>query len=506
MSTEIKVPEGWKSQNFGVTLKPGKPEGAMAWFDVQGRPVIRQGRTWRLNLKGQENNPTPQKPQKPKAQAPPQERTLSPQQRQEVTSSKEVTLSRIDRQLNSRQFYDPETNAKIRAQSEARLKPFMDLDDDEKASLHLYGTDTIAPGSTSVKYYAITNKMLRGTDIKNVSPEHLEMAKFISQKLSSALKKLPAEVKDLDRAVSGNVVASLANLKPGDVFEDKGFGSYTDQGTPTLNTFMSENGPNAVITMRSKTARRVAPVMEYEGEGEHISLPGTKYKLVEMKEKGVYSRKAGGYVPQYIFEEVPSEEDKSPSPTTESYKPRVAKPSAPPQTPEITESDGNAIKAFVSPSKKAGGLSHEEINKVLRGSESVTPAAEKAVQELDHAISKLPSNKSGDTYYRAITSSRPEVMQKLRSLQPGDTFSDSGVGTYSKDITDSQNAIAGRVRSNDARWNGAVMVVSRSKNLKNIKQFLNPDWDEDHAVLPRDTQLKVKSINTKGKTTTIEVE
>jgi hypothetical protein len=54
--------------------------------------------------------------------------------------------------------------------------------------------------------------------------------------------------------------------------------------------------------------------------------------------------------------------------------------------------------------------------------------------------------------------------------------------------------------------NGAVMVVSRSKNLKNIKQFLNPDWDEDHAVLPRDTQLKVKSINTKGKTTTIEVE
>jgi len=419
VSTEIKVPEGWKSQNFGVKLKPGKPPGVTQWQDVDGRPVIKSGRVWALQkTKGESQvknqkpkveqikDQKPQKPQKPKAQTPPQERTLSPQQRQEVTSSKEVTLSRIDRQLNSRQFYDPETNAKIRAQSEARLKPFMDLDDDEKASLHLYGTDTIAPGSTSAKYYAITNKMLRGTDIKNVSPEHLEMAKFISQKLSSALKKLPAEVKDLDRAVSGNVVASLANLKPGDVFEDKGFGSYTDQGTPTLNTFMSENGPNAVITMRSKTARRVAAVMEYEGEGEHISLPGTKYKLVEMKEKGVYSRKAGGYVPQYIFEEVPSEEDKSPSPTTESYKPRVAKPSAPPQTPEITESDGNAIKAFISPSKKAGGLSHEEINKVLRGSQPPTPAAEKAVQELDHAISKLPSNKSGDTYYRAITSSR----------------------------------------------------------------------------------------------------
>ena len=67
MSTEIKVPEGWKSQNFGVKLKPGKPEDATAWFDVQGRPVIRMGKAWRLNLKGQENNPNPQKPQKPKA-------------------------------------------------------------------------------------------------------------------------------------------------------------------------------------------------------------------------------------------------------------------------------------------------------------------------------------------------------------------------------------------------------------------------------------------------------
>ena len=498
----ISVPDGWSVKDFGVTLKPGKPEGAMAWFDVQGRPVIRQGRAWRLKPIGRENNPKPQKPQKPKGQAPTQERTLGPQQRQEINSSKEVTSSRIDKQLNSRLFHDPDTNAKIKAQNEARMKPFIDLDDDEKASLHLYGTDSVASGSSSVKYYAITNRMLRGGDTKDLSPEHAVMAKFIAQKLSSALEKLPAEEKDLDRAVSGNVVASLANLKPGDIFEDKGFGSYTDKGTPALNTFMSEGGPNAVITVRSKTARKVAPVMEFEKEGEHISLPGTKYKLVGVNEKGVYSRKVGGYVPQYVFEEIPSGEDKSSSQqSTESYKPRVAKPSTPPQTPEITEGDGNAIKAFVSSSKKAGELSHQEINKVLRGSQPVTPTAEKAVQALDHVISKLPSNESGDTYYRAITSSKPSVMERLKSLQPGDTFSDSGVGTYSKDITDSQNAVATRNSSN-----GVVMVVSRSKNLKNIKQFLNPDWDEDQALLPRDTKLKVKSINTKGKTTTIEVE
>jgi hypothetical protein len=497
----ISVPDGWSVKDFGVTLKPGKPEGAMAWFDVQGRPVIRMGRAWRLKPTGGENKPKPQKSQRPEAQAPTQGRTLSPQQRQEINSSKEVTSSRIDKQLNSRLFHDPDTNAKIKSQNEARMKPFIDLDDDEKASLHLYGTDSVAPGSSSIKYYAITNRMLRGGDTKDLSPEHVEMVKFITQKLSSALEKLPAEEKDLDRAVSGNVVASLANLKPGDVFEDKGFGSYTDKGTPTLNTFMSEGGPNAVITVRSKTARKVAPVMQFEKEGEHISLPGTKYKLVGVNEKGVYSRKVGGYVPQYVFEEVSDVGDKSPSTTSESSKPRVAKPSALPQTSEITESDGNAVKAFINPSKNAKEFGHEEINKVLRGSQPVTPTAEKAVQALDHVISKLPSNENGDTYYRAITSSKPSVMERLKSLQPGDTFSDSGVGTYSKDITDSQNAVATRNSSN-----GVVMVVSRSKNLKNIKQFLNPDWDEDQALLPRDTKLKVKSINTKGRTTTIEVE
>lgn len=49
MSTKIKVPEGWRVRNFSVELRPGKPEGATSWFDVQGRPVVLQGSTWRLN-------------------------------------------------------------------------------------------------------------------------------------------------------------------------------------------------------------------------------------------------------------------------------------------------------------------------------------------------------------------------------------------------------------------------------------------------------------------------
>jgi hypothetical protein len=44
--------------------------------------------------------------------------------------------------------------------------------------------------------------------------------------------------------------------------------------------------------------------MPYKTEGEHISLPGTRYRLVDVVEKGVFSRKTMGYIPQYTFEEI----------------------------------------------------------------------------------------------------------------------------------------------------------------------------------------------------------
>jgi hypothetical protein len=120
------------------------------------------------------------------------------------------------------------------------------------------------------------------------------------------LEKLPpAKVEELGRAVTGNFATGLGSLKPGDVITDKGFGSYTDKGNPVYDQFFSKTGPNAAIrVLNPKGAREVAPVMEYSREGEHITLPGTKLRLVDVQEKGVYSRKTGGYIPQYTFEEI----------------------------------------------------------------------------------------------------------------------------------------------------------------------------------------------------------
>jgi hypothetical protein len=235
----------------------------------------------------------------PKATKPPTTKALNEDQKEKVETAARMTNFRIDKRLNERQFYDDETNAKIKAQSQAVVAPFQKMNENEKAALSLYGQD-------GVKYYKQVNQMLRLGQMDDSTPEKVKMAEFISGNLRSGLEKVPpAKVEELGRAVSGRQATNLANLKPGDVIEDKGFGSYTSKGNPVYDQFFRKDQPNAAIRILSpKSAREVAPVMEYNTEGEHISLPGTRYRLVDVQEQGVYSRKTGGYIPQYTFEEV----------------------------------------------------------------------------------------------------------------------------------------------------------------------------------------------------------
>lgn len=226
-------------------------------------------------------------------------RGLKREQDEEVDKAVSDTKQRIDRKLNERQYYDDVTNARIKAANQAIVAPFQKMSDDEKGALALYGAQ-------GVKHFESVNQLLRSGSVENSSPEKVKMAEFISNNLRSGLEKLPpAKVEELGRAVTGNFATSLASLKPGDTITDKGFGSYTNKGNPVYDQFFSKTGPNAAIRiLNPKGAREVAPVMEYTQEGEHITLPGTKLRLVDVQEKGVYSRKTGGYIPQYTFEEV----------------------------------------------------------------------------------------------------------------------------------------------------------------------------------------------------------
>ena len=175
------------------------------------------------------------------------------------------------------------------------INPLAKLSDAQKAAVGFYGENVR-------QYYKDVNQFLRSGQ-RPEKPETDSVVRFTAQNLKEGLARLPAEPKDLQRAVSGNFATQLGNLKVGSVIEDKGFGSYTDKGSPTLNSFISKTELNAVLMVKSKTARDVSRVMEFD-EGEHLSMPGTKYRVVDIAPEGFYSRKTGGYVPTYTLEEV----------------------------------------------------------------------------------------------------------------------------------------------------------------------------------------------------------
>jgi hypothetical protein len=97
-------------------------------------------------------------------------------------------------------------------------------------------------------------------------------------------------------------VNSFTDLKPGQVIEDKGFGSYSDSGGPNISPFFRKDDKNIVMVVKGKTFKNVSPIMPYQ-EGEHLARPGTRLKLVEIQPEGFYHRKTGA-VPTYVFEEV----------------------------------------------------------------------------------------------------------------------------------------------------------------------------------------------------------
>ena len=228
-------------------------------------------------------------------------RSLNEEQKEKVSAATQLMNSRIDKRLNEGQLYDAKTNAEIKTRNQRDLAPFEKMSANEKAALNMYGEN-------KEKYYLRVNSLLRNGDFEGSTPEGKQMAQFISGNLRSGLEKLPpAKVEELNRAVSGNFTTALGKLKPGDVIEDKGFGSYTDSKTKgrVLDTFFKRDQPNAVIRIvNPKTIREVAPAMPYKTEGEHISLPGTRYRLVDVNDKVFYSGKTMSYIPQYTFEEI----------------------------------------------------------------------------------------------------------------------------------------------------------------------------------------------------------
>ena len=239
---------------------------------------------------------------------------LSQKLKDSFQSFVEAHDSRINKKLGGNSSQDPDPSSEHYQRALPGVRPYMDLSSDEKIALGMYGENTH-------KYYEQLNQNLRSPSSTNLDPETQEVVDYMQSNLVSALQKLQSASpkgstsfhagveRDVPgrftRAVTGDFADQLSRLKPGDTFVDEGFASYTDQGGPTLDMFLSKDKgiQNAVIRLKEGTQlKSISPVTQYH-EGEHLAMPGSQYKLVSSTPAGHYSRKAGD-LPMYILEMV----------------------------------------------------------------------------------------------------------------------------------------------------------------------------------------------------------
>lgn len=293
MSTKINVPESWSVRknvkNFGVKLKPGKPPGATEWQDVQGRPVVRSGRGWRL---------VKQKPEQTKDSGTESNKIeLSPEEQEEYNSFAKITEEGLDKFTRKSFYPKPEQAKKDEEQRRKRGEPYLKLSEDQRSAI----------GAYTGHWDWNMNSMLRTGKIEQSDKQNLEGKKPPSEAqvkkaikdLSSALESLPdAPEGTFLRAVSGtsDYMKQLQTLQEGDVIEDPGFSSFTAGRGPVIDRFLkgkANSDQNLVFKVTSSKMKDISPISKYQREEEHMLPPGSKFRVIG-RSTG-YSRKAGDH-------------------------------------------------------------------------------------------------------------------------------------------------------------------------------------------------------------------
>ena len=337
VSTKIRVPEGWSSQaeDFSVELKPGKPEDAMSWFDIQGRPVVKKGNTWTL----QRQPPAPPRKISPKAErkppAPPkkilpkakkqegghdaqarQPKTdsgvkLNPQEQEQYNKFSALAKEKLAEGTKKSFYPDPEQAKKDEDNRRRKFAPYLALSDDQLSAINVYTDQWDTNMNSFLREGKIRTSYKQMFDPQNTpAPSEAQVKKAISD-LTSALESLPpAPEGTFHRAISGSIVEKgsytpkptellqkLHQLEDGDIIEDPGFSSFTAGGAPVLDQFLQgerDSEQNLVFEVISDKMRNISPISRYEREKEHMLPPGSKFKVIGKREG--FSRKVGKHI------------------------------------------------------------------------------------------------------------------------------------------------------------------------------------------------------------------
>lgn len=254
---QVKVPEGWrlsKPASFAVTLAPGKPSGVTSWKDTQGRPVVYKHGAWQLV-----------KEAKAKAKSP--------------LDNEWSVVSRLRRKIT-------QNAVRIRENLEKKgmHEEFGEFSDEELGSLGAY---------TGV-FYDDFNGILRGRS--TLQGEEKQLVTKAVETMHKALEKMePASPTTFYRGLAGDAeksrtVSYIRSLKPGDIYEDKGFGSFTVDLEQAAEFVYSKTKEKVLIkAVNPRTFRALHHFSISPGEKEFVSMPRTKFRVVSNSYKSAES-------------------------------------------------------------------------------------------------------------------------------------------------------------------------------------------------------------------------
>ena len=168
--------------------------------------------------------------------------------------------------------------AKAARANKAKKPPKVEISEDARKAINTYTKDTPGPPADFQKM----NRAARSG--KGDAATKANIASF-----DKALNELPANTagKSHFRGIAANptLAKQMANLKPGDSFNDKGFGSYSrDPGTASAFTRGSKN--SVVIESRSKSLRSVEQFSKIKSEQEAVLPRGQSQTVREVRQEG----------------------------------------------------------------------------------------------------------------------------------------------------------------------------------------------------------------------------
>ena len=164
----------------------------------------------------------------------------------------------------------------------------------------------------------------------------------------------------------------------------------------------------------------------------------------------------------------------------------------PPQV-EISNDAKEAIKTYTEPKPNA----FKGMNECGRG-KNCTEKVEGQIAALDSALQELPANTSGGSYFRGFNASVANFGQ-LSNLSPGDTLTDGGFGSFSRDPGIAQRFAQGPSAPR------RVIIESQSTSIRSAEQFSSRKQEQE-GILPRNTPQTVRNVERDGETLYITVD